>query len=231
MNFPKSFRRPFHQRGKYYRLNYNITAQTLRVLDQAGKQIGVFSKDEALRRARDQGVDLVEIAPLAKPPVCKIIDFKKFKYLESKKERENRKKAKHVELKQIMLSPFIQKHDLETKGNRAREFLEDGHKLKLVVKFKGRQLGKKEFGFEIINKFIQGLAQVAAVEREAHLEGPMVVATLVPSKKKVSYENETKNEKGNSETVQSNQIRQDVKAPSKQPPLKKQEEQKPEKKI
>lgn len=202
MNSSYPWKRRFQKKNKYYRLNYNITSLTLRVLDDTGKQIGVFSKDEALRRAREQGLDLVEIAPLAKPPVCKIIDFKKFKYLESKKERENKKKTKNVELKQITLSPFIQEHDLMTKAAKGKEFLKDGNKLKLIVKFRGRQLGKKEFGFTIINKFIENLKDFGGIERPAHTEGPMVVASLIPLKKRGL--NETKNEKINTETLQSN---------------------------
>lgn len=202
MNSSPFWKRRYQKKSKYYRLNYNITSLTLRVLDDAGKQIGVFSKDEALRRAREQGLDLVEIAPLAKPPVCKIIDFKKFKYLESKKERENKKKTKNVELKQITLSPFIQEHDLLTKAAKGKEFLKDGNKLKLIVKFRGRQLGKKEFGFTIINKFIENIKDFGDIERPAHTEGPMVVASLIPVKKRGL--NETKNEKINTETLPGN---------------------------
>lgn len=204
MNLHKSFKRRFSQRGKYYRINYNITAPTVRLLGQDGKQIGIFSKDEALRRARVAEVDLVEIAPLAKPPVCRIIDFKKFRYLESKKERETKKKTKNVELKQITLSPFIGEHDLLIKQNKGREFLKEGNRLKLIVHFRGRQLGKKEFGFEIINKLIKGLADVSVVDRPPHNEGQFVVAQLTATKKSIKETNETKNQKINNQTVQIN---------------------------
>lgn len=208
MNLYKSFRRPFYKRGKYYRINYNITAPTVRLLSQEGKQIGIFSKDEALRRARIAGVDLVEIAPLAKPPVCRIIDFKKFRYLESKKERESKKKTKNVTLKQITLSPFIGEHDLLIKQNKGREFLKEGHRLKLVVHFRGRQLGKKEFGFEIINKLIKGLGDIATIDRPPHHEGQLVAAQLIPIKKGVININETKNQQINNQTVQTNPKRE-----------------------
>lgn len=213
MNSSPFWKRQFQKRGKYYRLNYNIVSPTLRVLDETGKQIGVFSKDEALRRAREQGLDLVEIAPKAQPPVCKIIDFKKFKYLESKKERENKKKTKNVELKQITLSPFIQEHDLLTKAARGKEFLKDGNKLKLIVKFKGRQLAKKEFGFSIINKFIESIREFGTIERPVHLEGPMVVASLIPVKKRGL--NETQNEKIDIQKIQSDEIGQNAAKTSK----------------
>lgn len=196
MNSARSFKRSFHQRSKYYRINYNIRALSVRLLDENNKQIGIFSKDEALRRAREKGVDLVEIAPFAKPPVCKIIDFKKFRYLESKKQREEKKKAKTVDIKQVMLSPFIGKGDLLTKENKAREFLKDKQKLKVIVKFKGRQFTKKEFGFEIINNLIKRLEDIAIVEKEPHFEGRILVALLSPVKKG-KIKNETENKKSN----------------------------------
>lgn len=223
----KSFRKSFHQRGKYYRINYNITALTVRVLDEKGKQIGVFNRDEALRRAREQGIDLVEIAPMAKPPVCKLIDFKKFRYLESKKEREIKKKTKKVELKQILLSPFIGAHDLNTKANKGREFLKSQHRLKLIVRFKGRQAAKKEFGFEIINKIINNLVDIAIIERPPHLEGQFIVAQLIPGKKRSpdetkKQESETEKQKSNTQTIQNNQNRQATPASTKQPASKSQ---------
>ena len=203
-------RRPFKPRGRFWRINYGITALTVRLLDEKGKQIGVFSKQEASRRAKEAGLDLVEIAPLAKPPVCKIIDFKKFKYIESKKERESKKKSRSIDLKQIMLSPFIGKHDLETKENKAREFLKDGDRVKIIVRFHGRQFSKKSFGFDLINKVIQDLGDVATVEREPKFEGPHLAVQLIPVKKRSSNEtkdqkNETKDQKSDSQTIQTNQ--------------------------
>ena len=196
-------RRPFKPRGKFWRINYGITALTVRLLDEKGKQIGVFSKQEASRRAKEAGLDLVEIAPLAKPPVCKIIDFKKFKYIESKKERESKKKSRSIDLKQIMLSPFIGKHDLETKENKAREFLKDGDRVKIIVRFHGRQFSKKSFGVDLINKVIQDLGDVATVEREPKFEGPHLAVQLIPVKKRRI--NETKDKKSDSQTIQTNQ--------------------------
>lgn len=196
-------KRPYPPRGKYYRINHNIVAAAVRLLDETGKQIGVFSKEEALRRAREKGVDLVEIAPLAKPPVCRTIDFKKFRYLESKKERENKKKTKNVEMKQVMLSPFIGSGDLLTKENKARDFLKEGNRVKIIVKFKGRQLTKKEFGFGIINKFIANLSELASVERSPHSEGPLIVAQLLPVKRS-TLKNETENKESTQQTLQSN---------------------------
>lgn len=204
MNLFKSFRRPFQQKGRYYRLNYNITAPTVRLIGEDGKQIGIFTRDEALRRAKTEGVDLVEIAPLAKPPVCKIIDFKKFKYLENKKRREEKRKTKNVEVKQITLSPFIGEHDLKIRENKAREFLKEGNRLKLVVYLRGRQITKKEFGFGIINKLINNLADVAVVDRHPSYEGQFIVAYLTNLKKGQVKNYETKNQKSDRQTISNN---------------------------
>ncbi|MFZ5845037.1 MAG: translation initiation factor IF-3, partial [Patescibacteria group bacterium] len=106
---------------KYYRLNYQIASPQLRLLDEEGKQIGVVSKIEALQKARELGIDVVEIAPHAKPPVAKLIDFKKFKYQEAKKERENRKSQKNVGIKEVRLRPFIGSHDFDTRLKQAKE--------------------------------------------------------------------------------------------------------------
>ncbi len=201
MTLYKSFKKSFGKKGKYYRINYYITAPTVRLIDSEGKQIGIFSRNEALRRAKEANVDLVEIAPLAKPPVCKLIDFKKFKYLENKKEKEVKKKTKNIEIKQIILSPFIGEHDFKIKQEKAWKFLKSGHHLKLAVQFKGRQLGKKEFGWEIINKMINVLSETATVERPPHQEGQTIVAQLIPTKKKEIKNEKTQNEKSNSETI------------------------------
>lgn len=198
---PKKFKRPFRPTGKYYRVNFRITAATVRLLDEKGIQIGIFSKDEALRRARELGVDLVEIAPKAIPPVCKLIDFKKFKYLESKRERESKKKVKNVDIKQVMLSPFMGEHDFETREVKGREFLKNGDKLKIVVRFKGRQIAKSDFGFAIIRKMIDKLSDISGIERPPHLEGKMIIAQLYPILKKGSVKNENEEQKSNSETI------------------------------
>ena len=170
-------------RGKFYRLNYFIQARELRLLDEHGKQIGVVTKDEASRRARELGIDVVEIAANAKPPVAKLIDFKKFKYLEAKKEREEKRKQKHVGIKEVRLSPFIGNHDLETRLAQSKEFLEEGNQLKISIPFRGREITRKEFGFEVLNKFLKLLNDVKIV-RPGHFEGRVLVAQVVMEKKK-----------------------------------------------
>lgn len=170
------------KRGKFYKLNFFIQARELRLLDENGKQVGVVTKEEAMRLAREKHVDVVEIAPNAKPPVAKLIDFKKFKYLEAKKEREERKKQKHVSVKEIRLTPFIGQHDLDTRITQAKQFLKDGNPLKISLVFRGRQITRQEFGHAIMNKFLEVLKDVKIV-RPPHMEGKVLVATVVPDKK------------------------------------------------
>ena len=168
---------------KFYRLNYQITAPQFRLIDEEGKQIGVITKEEALKKARLEEKDLVEIAPHAKPPVVKLINFKKFKYMEEKKKKAEKKKAKSGEIKEIRLSPFIGKHDLETRLNQGKEFLNGGNQLKVVVKFQGREITHKEFGFNVLNTFVNSVKDSAKIVREPHFEGRLLVATLAPIKK------------------------------------------------
>ena len=168
---------------KHYRLNYQIMSPTLRLLDEEGKQIGIVNKIEALQKAKELGIDVVEVAPNAQPPVAKLIDFKKFKYQEAKKERENKKSQKNVGVKEIRLRPFIGQHDFDTRIEQTKEFLGDGNQVKVTVFFKGREITRKEFGFKVINEFIAKLEAIKVV-REPHLEGRNLVAMIVGDKKK-----------------------------------------------
>lgn len=184
----------FKTKTKYYRLNYQIQAPTLRLLDETGKQIGILSKTDALKRAQTENKDLVEIAPNAKPPVVKLIDFKKFKYLEAKKERESKKNVKHVGVKEIRLSPFIGNHDFEVRVAQAEEFLKEGNQLKISLMFKGREITHKEFGMGIMSKAVQKLQSVSRVNKPPHFEGRILVTMLTPSKNSQTTEHvETKN--------------------------------------
>lgn len=168
--------------SKYYRLNYQIVAQSIRLLDESGKQIGIVGKQEALKKAQAEGKDLVEIAPHANPPVVKLIDFKKFKYLEAKKEREQRKNIKHVGVKEIRLSPFMGEHDFSIRITQGEEFLKNGNQLKISLPFKGRQIAHKEFGYDIINKAINSLQSISKVVKSPYMEGRVLVTILVPDK-------------------------------------------------
>jgi translation initiation factor IF-3 len=186
---------------KFYRINHYIQAQKVRVVDEAGKQIGVLALGEALKRATNVGLDLVEVAPNVSPPVCKIIDFKKFRYLESKKQKEERKKAKRGELKEIRLSPFIAKKDLELRFARAEEFLKEGYKLKITVRFFGRQITRKEFGYELLKKFVERLSFLSVVDQEPKFLGRQLVMVLSPSKGSKNGQKKAKDQKINRQKV------------------------------
>lgn len=176
----------FHKRQEnttvQYRVNERIFARELRVLDSENKQIGVLSKFDALAKAREAGLDLVEIAPNAVPPVAKLVDFKKFLYQQEKKKREEKKKAKVTETKELRLGPFMSDNDLETMKNRAQGFLEDGDKVRVVVRFRGRQVTRPQFGFEIIRKLSDKLSAISKIEKEPKLEGKQMIAILTPGK-------------------------------------------------
>ena len=172
------------QDRKYYRLNERISAPTLRVLDAEGKQIGVLSRNDALMQARDQGLDLVEIAAQASPPVVKLIDFNKFLYQEEKKKREEKRKAKVSETKEVRLGPFMSDNDLQNMIKRCREFLGDGDKVKLVVKFKGRAITRSDFGRDVIEKVIAAVSDISKLDREIRLEGKQMIGVISPERKK-----------------------------------------------
>lgn len=176
---------------KFYKTNQYIQAAELRVVDEDGKQVGVLSKSDALAEAINRGLDLVEIAPMAKPPVAKIIDFKKFKYQEAKKEREGSKKSGKVDLKEIRFTPFIAKGDLDSRLERIKEIMGDGDRVKIVVKFSGRQITRVEFGHELIAKILTALTGIAVSDGTAKLQGKQLFLILNPDKK--GKKNETEN--------------------------------------
>ncbi|MDQ5901062.1 MAG: translation initiation factor [Patescibacteria group bacterium] len=167
-----------------YRINERIHAPSLRVLNAVGEQVGIMTREEALSLAQDQELDLVEIAAQAKPPVAKVIDFNKFLYQESKKKQEEKKKAKVSETKELRLGPFMSSNDLQVVVRRGRGFLQDGDKVKLVLKFRGRQITHPEFGHAIIGRTIEALSDISKVDREARLEGKQLIAVISPERKK-----------------------------------------------
>jgi len=175
----------------FFRTNERIYAQTLRVLDSEGKQIGVLSKFDALQKARELGLDLVEVAPKAIPPVARIIDYNKFLYQQEKKKREEKKKARISETKEIRLGPFMDDHDLQVMIKRGREFLEDGDKVRLVVKFIGRQIIHPEFGKEVLDKVLLALSDISKVERDPRFEGKQLITIISPERKKQKQDENT----------------------------------------
>lgn len=185
---------------KIYKINERIFAPTLRVLDSEGKQIGVLSKSDALNKAREEGLDLVEIAPMAKPPVAKIVDFNKFIYQEEKKKREEKRKAKVSDTKEVRLGPFMSDNDLGVMTKRARDFLIEGDKVRLVVYFSGRQITHPEFGHKILEKVVQELSDVSKLERDKRFEGRKLIAIISPEKK-TNNNAEEKDQKFDSEKV------------------------------
>lgn len=162
----------------FYRKNEQIRANEVRLIDNEDKQIGVVSLREAFELAREKELDLVEIAPQAKPPVVKIVDYSKFLYYLSKKKKEEKKNTKTSTTKQLRFGPFIGEHDLEIKLKKAREFLNDGDKVKFAVKFAGRQITKRNLGEIVLNKVLTELEDVAKQEREMRMEGRQLVVIV-----------------------------------------------------
>ncbi len=153
------------------RLNSDITANEVRLISETGEQLGVVPTEAAITRAQDIGLDLMEVAPDAKPPVCKIVDYGKLKYEEKKKQQQSKKKQHVVKLKEIRLRPRIDDHDLMTKLNRGRKFLEAGAKLKITLMFRGRELARIDLGKVLMERVLEELADVAEVEKDIPLEG------------------------------------------------------------
>lgn len=151
----------------------------MRVVKEYGEQVGIKPINEALQLAYEDGLDLVEISPNANPPVCKIMDFGKYKYELSKKEKSSKKKQATVNLKEIRLRPKIEEHDYDFKMKHARKFLEAGNKVKASVLFRGRELAHKEFGRKILDRLQEDLSDISKVEREPLLEGRNMVMYLV----------------------------------------------------
>lgn len=176
-----NYRRPFIKKDTT-RINERITAPTVRLLDEESRQIGVVTIGEARVKAAEVGLDLVEIAGQAQPPVVKVIDYKKYLYQLKKKKQEEKRNTHTSETKQIQLGPFIGEHDLEIKARHGREFLTDGNKVKFIVKFRGRQISRTELGAVVLKKVIEMLSDISKVEREIKMEGRQMSLVLVRDK-------------------------------------------------
>jgi len=179
------FYRPYN-RQPLHRINERISAPTLRVINSEGKQIGVLSREEALQKAREAGEDLVEIAGSAQPPVVRILDYKKFLYEESKKDQAAKKNAKDVELKELWFTPRTADHDLHTRLRRVDEFLKDGNKIMIRIKFKGREMAHTELGFETLKRIMAFLGDKVSFERAAKLEGRSITAIIGKNKQNLT---------------------------------------------
>ena len=162
------------------RINEEIRAKEVRLVSETGEQLGIMSPKDAIKVAAAQGMDLVEIAPSAKPPVCKIMDIGKFKYEQSKREREARKKQRIINVKEVKLRPNIEDHDFETKTKNAIRFLQDGDKVKVTIMFRGRELSHPELGRELLIRVAALVKEMANVEKDPRLEGKNMTMILSP---------------------------------------------------
>ncbi len=159
-------------------MNEQIRDKEIRLVGEDGEQLGIMSAKDALKMAKEANLDLVKIAPTAKPPVCKIVDYGKYRYEQARREKEAKKKQKVTEVKEIHLSPNIDVNDLTTKSNQARKFVEKGNKVKVALRFRGREMAHMATGKEVLDTFFEKLSDVAVVEKPAKLEGRSMIMVL-----------------------------------------------------
>ncbi|HHU51694.1 MAG TPA: translation initiation factor IF-3 [Firmicutes bacterium] len=172
------------------RINEEIRTREVRVVSADGEQLGILPVKEALRLAQEKELDLVEVAPTAKPPVCKIMDYGKYRYEQSKREREARKKQKVVEVKEVRLTPKIETHDFQVKVKSAIKFLNAGNKVKASVRFRGREIVHADLGKTLLLQLYEAVKEYANLEREPKIEGKQMIMILSPKQEK---ERESKN--------------------------------------
>ncbi|MFH0988848.1 MAG: translation initiation factor IF-3 [bacterium] len=166
------------------RINSEIKAPTVRVIDDDGQQVGVLTIQEAAKLATDRGSDLIEIVPTANPPVCKIMDFGKYRYEVAKKEKLQKKHQHVTQVKEIRFHPNTDTHDFEFKARHAREFIEEGHKVKATVVFKGREITYQDQGRELLDQLTEELSDIAKIDQAAKLEGRQMVAYYIADRTK-----------------------------------------------
>ena len=205
----------------YVRVNGKIRAREVRVISADGKQVGILPLNEALAMARELGVDLVEIAPNANPPVCKLIDYGKFRYEQAKKEKETKKHQHASKLKEIQLSATIDQHDFQTKLQHAINFLCDDMKIRVVLKFRGREIAHKEIGFDVINRFVSALSPWGKPDSKPAMLGKGIMVTLTPLPRNKRAKNPNEEEELATQPQQQN-------APSEKPNETKQNAQQPQ---
>lgn len=172
-----------------WRINLQIKAPEVRLIGPDGKQIGVVSVSDALKKAEEEGLDLIEIAPKAKPPVAKITELGKFRYEEEKRLKKQKVGSKGSDLKEIRFSPFIAQHDYNVRVDRAKEFLADKNKVKLVIAFKGRQMGRKQFGYDLLEKIKSSLGDQIVVDMAPKFLGRHLAMIVSPTNKPLKTPN------------------------------------------
>ncbi|MCL2294730.1 MAG: translation initiation factor IF-3 [Spirochaetes bacterium] len=171
-------------KDKDLRVNEAIRVKEVRLLGEDGEQLGVFPIAEALAKAREAGLDLIEVAPQAAPPVCRILNFGKFRFDQEKKLKETRKKQKLIKVKEVRMQPLIETHDLQFKTKHVKEFLDEGNKVKVTIRFKGRQLAHTEFGKDVLTKMLDLLDGDYILDKPPMMEGRFMSMTLNPKGKK-----------------------------------------------
>jgi len=170
------------------RINEEIRAREVRVVSGTGEQLGIMNVRDALRLAGEQQLDLVEVAPNAKPPVCRIMDYGKYKYEQSKREKEAKKKQKVINIKEVKLRPNIEDHDFETKAKNAVRFLKDGDKVKATIMFRGREMSHTELGKVLLDRLAELVKDIAVIERHPKVEGKNMIMILSPKQQQPSQE-------------------------------------------
>ena len=161
-------------------INEDIRDKEVRLISEEGEQMGIMSATEALKISKEKNLDLVKIAPMANPPVCKIMDYGKFRFEKAKREKEQRKNQKTIETKEIRLSLNIDTHDFNTKINQAKRFIADGNKLKVSIRFRGREMAHPELGLTIMQRAADALDESAVIEKAAKLEGRQMLMFMAP---------------------------------------------------
>ena len=162
------------------RINDMIRVHEVRLISADGRQAGVVSTEQAMALARDNGLDLVEVSPMARPPVCKILDYGKYKFEQEKRIKESKRKQKLGKLKEIRMQPKIESHDLQFKARQVRQFLEEGNKVKVTIRFRGRELAHTEIGRDVLGRILEILVDAAVLERRPQMEGRFMSMFLSP---------------------------------------------------
>ena len=166
--------------NKGQRTNEMVRVREVRLIDDEGNQLGIVPTVDALRMAKDKDLDLVEVSPNANPPVCKILDFGKYRFEQEKKLRESKKNQKVLKLKEIRMQPKIGSGDLDTKAKHVQEFLNEGDKVKITVRFRGRELAHTELGFDVLNEVLKRLTSAYNIDKPAKMDGKMMSITISP---------------------------------------------------
>ncbi|HKB77948.1 MAG TPA: translation initiation factor IF-3 [Myxococcales bacterium] len=166
--------------SKDIRINEGIRVREVRVVSAEGEQLGILPIAQALELARQREMDLVEVAAEAQPPVCRIMDFGKYKYMQARRQKDARKKQTIIQVKEVKLGPKTDTHDFDFKAKHVRRFLEEGNKAKVTVRFKGREMAHTELGWKMLNKMVEGMQDIAVIENHPRMEGRMLSMILSP---------------------------------------------------